>query len=57
MLLKQQATTKQTKTAATYNSPYLHYRWTCYQAIALNDQQVESTSLALLSPWLDDATH
>ena len=45
-----QATTKQTKTATTYNSPCLHYRWRCYQAIALNDQQVGPTSLALLSP-------
>ena len=37
-----------TKTATTYNSPCLHHR--CYQAIALNDQQVGPTSLALLSP-------
>ena len=28
----------------------LHHRWRCNQAIALNDQQVGSTSLALLSP-------
>ena len=46
---QQQATTKQTKTATTYNSPCLHHRWRCYQAIALNDQQVGPTSLALLS--------
>ena len=39
-----------TKTAATYNSPCLHHRWRCYQAIALNDQQIGPTSLALLSP-------
>ena len=45
-----QTTTKQTKTATTYNSPCLHHRWRCYQAIALNDQQVGPTSLALLSP-------
>ena len=40
--------TKQTKTATTYNSPCLHQRWRCYEAIALNDQQVGPTSLALL---------
>ena len=28
----------------------LHHRWRCYQTIALNDQQVGPTSLALLSP-------
>ena len=39
-----------TKTATTYISPCLHHRWRCYQAIALNDQQVGPTSLALLSP-------
>ena len=39
-----------TKTATTYSSPCLHHRWKCYQAIALNDQQVGPTSLALLSP-------
>ena len=33
-------TTKHTKTATTYSSPCLHHRWRCYQAIALNDQQV-----------------
>ena len=43
-------TTKHTKTATTYSSPCLHHRWRHYQAIALNDQQVGPTSLALLSP-------
>ena len=43
-------TIKHTKTAVTYSSPCLHHRWRCYQAIALNDQQVGPTSLALLSP-------
>ena len=43
-------TAKHTKTATTYSSPCLHHRWRCYQAIALNDQQVGPTSLALLSP-------
>ena len=43
-------TTKHTKTATTYSSPCLHHRWRCYQVIALNDQQVGPTSLALLSP-------
>ena len=43
-------TTKLTKTATTYSSPCLHHRWICYQAIALNDQQVGHTYLALLSP-------
>ena len=43
-------TTKYTKTATTYSSPCLHHRWRCYQAIALNDQQVGPTFLALLSP-------
>ena len=43
-------TTKYTKTATTYSSHCLHRRWRCYQAIALNDQQVGPTSLALLSP-------
>ena len=47
---KKPTTTKHTKTATTYSSPCLHHRWRCYQAIALNDQQVEPTSLALLSP-------
>ena len=42
--------TKQAKTATTYNSPCLHHRWRCYQAIALNDQQTGPTSLALLPP-------
>ena len=45
-----QTTTKQTKTATAYNSPCLHYSWRCYQAIALNDQQVGPTFLAPLSP-------
>ena len=43
-------TTKHIKTATIYSSPCLHHRWRCYQAIALNDQQVGPTSLALLSP-------
>ena len=43
-------TTKHTKTATTYSSPCLHHRWRCYQAIALNDQQVGPTPLALLPP-------
>ena len=43
-------TAKHTKTATTYSSPCLHHRWRCYQAIALNDQQVGPTSLALLPP-------
>ena len=47
---KHTKTTKQTKTATTYNSPCLHHMWRCYQAIALNDQQIGPTSLALLSP-------
>ena len=34
----QPTTTKHTKTATRYSSPCLHYRWRCYQAIALNDQ-------------------
>ena len=46
---KQKQQTKQTKTATTY-SPCLHHRWRHYQAIALNNQQVGPTSLALLSP-------
>ena len=45
-----ETTTKQTKTATTYSSPCLHHRWRCYQAIALKDQRVGPTSLALLSP-------
>ena len=44
------ATTKQTKTATTYNSPCLHHRWICYEAIALNDQQIGPASFALLPP-------
>ena len=43
-------TTKHTKTATTYSSPCLHHRWRRYQGIALNDQQVGPTSVALLSP-------
>ena len=43
-------TAKHTKTGTTYSSPCLHHKWRCYQAIALNDQQVGPTSLALLSP-------
>ena len=50
-----QTTTKQTKIATTYNSSCLDRRWRCYQAIALNDQQVKPTSLALMSPQLNDA--
>ena len=46
----QKTTTEQAKTATTYNSPCLHQRWRYYQAIALNDQQVGPTSLALLPP-------
>ena len=45
-----QTTTKQTKTETTYNSHCLHHRWRCYQAIALNNQQLGPKSLALLSP-------
>ena len=45
-----QTTAKHTKTATTYSSLCLHHRWRCYQAIALNDQQVGPTSLALLPP-------
>ena len=37
-----------TKTTTTYSSPCLHHRWRCYQAIALNVQQVGPTSIALL---------
>ena len=51
-----QTITKQTKTATAYNNPCLHHRWRCYQAIALNYQQLGPTSLALLSPLLNDAT-
>ena len=53
---KQQTTTKQTKTATAHNSPCLHHMWRCYQAIALNDQEIGSTSLALLSPYVNDTT-
>ena len=53
---KKQTTTIQTKSATTYNSPRLHHRWRCYQAIALNGQYVGPTFLAPLSPWLHDAT-
>ena len=45
-----QTITKQTKAVTAYNSFCLHYRWRCYQEIALNDQQVGRTSLSLLSP-------
>ena len=37
-------------------APCLHHLWRCYQAIALNDQQVGPTSLASLSPLLIHAT-
>ena len=47
---KKKTATKQTKTETRYNSHCLHHKWRCYQAIALNDQQVMPTSLALLSP-------
>ena len=47
---KHTKTTKQTRTAITYNSPCLHHRWRYYQVIALNDQQIVPTTLALLSP-------
>ena len=43
-------TTKHTKTATIYSIPCLHHRWRCYHAVALNDQQVGATYLALLSP-------
>ena len=46
---KKEIATKETKTETTYNSPFLHHRWRCYQAIALNDQQLGPTSLTLLS--------
>ena len=45
-----QTAAKQTKIATTYSSPCLHHMWRCYQAVALNDQQIGPTSLALLSP-------
>ena len=32
------------KTGTTYSSPCLHHRWRCYQAIAMNNQQVGPTS-------------
>ena len=31
--------------------------WRCYQVITRNDQQVGPTSLAPLSPYLNDATY
>ena len=43
---QQQNTQKQQQ----HSSPCLHHRWRCYHAIALNDQQVGPTSLALLPP-------
>ena len=49
---KTTTTTKQTKTATAYNSPCLHRRWKCYQLIALNDQQIGPTSLALISTYV-----
>ena len=49
--------TKQTKRVTTFNSLCLHHRWRCYQPIALNDQKIGPTSLALLVPWLNDATY
>ena len=33
----------------------LEHRWRCYQAIAQNDQHGGPTSLAPLSPYLNDA--
>ena len=45
---KKKTTTIQTKTV-TYNSHGLHYRWRCYQEIALNGQHVGPTSFAPLS--------
>ena len=42
-------TTKHTKTATTYSSPCLHHRWRCYQAIAMNDQQVGPTSFRAIA--------
>ena len=33
-----------------YKQTNNNHRWSCYQAIALNDQQVGPTSLAPLSP-------
>ena len=41
-----QTTTIQTKTATTHNNPRLNHRWSCYQAIALNDQLLGPTLLA-----------
>ena len=48
-------TRKQPKATATYNSPCLHYRWRCCQAIVLNDQQEGPTPLGPLSPQSNDA--
>ena len=45
---KNKTTTIQTKAVTTYNSPGLHYRWRCYQEIALNGQHVGPTSFAPL---------
>ena len=41
---------QQQQGGTTDNSPCLHHRWRWYQAIALNDQQVGPTSVALPSP-------
>ena len=49
-------TIKETKTATTYNSSCLHHRWRYYQVIALNDQHIGPTTLALLPALLNDAT-
>ena len=46
--INKQTTTKQTKSATIHNSPYLHHRWRCYQAIYLRDQQEGSTYLTQL---------
>ena len=53
---KKQTTTKQTKSAITYNNHCLHHSQRCYQAVALKDQQVRSTSLARLPSQLNYAT-
>ena len=52
---KQNITTKQA-TATAYNSSYLHRRWRCYQAIALNDKKIGPIFLVLLSSKLNYAT-
>ena len=52
---KKQTKTKQTKKVTTCLH-CLHHWWRCYHAIALNDLQVGPTSLAPLSPQLNDAT-